>query len=110
MSENVKKPTIKDALKVLNDNIDNVTKITGEAVDESKIKIDETPLNAAINKLNNLINDYKEFYGPKGRQLEVIVKIKKNHSADSFSESWVFNDLIKITQFIEIGTKGKYEK
>ena len=98
-----KKPTLEDALKVLNS---NVTKIT----DDEQIEIDEVPLNAAINKLSSLVKDYREFYGPKGRQLEIIVKIKKNNSADSFSESWVFNDLIKISQIIEIGTKGKYEK
>lgn len=61
-------------------------------------------------KIMTLLDDYQNFYQDKGRKLQVIVRVKKENSADAFGENFVFSNEMEVISMIEIGTKGKYEK
>jgi hypothetical protein len=63
-----------------------------------------------LTKVLQLMEDFKDHYRPKGRNLKVIIRIEKENSADAFGEKFVYDDDIEVISMIEIGTKGKYEK
>ena len=64
----------------------------------------------AIQKVLQLMSDWKGHYKDKGRRLNVIVRIEKDNSADAYGEKYIFDDNLQVINMIEIGTKGKYEK
>lgn len=66
--------------------------------------------NLTIEKVLQLLEDFKSHYRPKGRKLKVIVRIEKENSADAFGEKFVYDEDVEVISMIEIGTKGKYEK
>jgi hypothetical protein len=91
-------------------------KITEEIInpelpeDTSEKDRKEKLYNLTIQKVIQLLEDYKDHYQPKGRTLKVIVRIEKENSADAFGEKFVYDEDIEVISMIEIGTKGKYEK
>lgn len=91
-------------------------KITEEVVnpqipeDTSDEERQEKMYNLSIQKVIQLLEDFKSHYRPKGRKLKVIVKIEKENSADAFGEKFVYDEDVEVISMIEIGTKGKYEK
>jgi hypothetical protein len=66
--------------------------------------------NLTVQKVIQLLDDFKNHYQPKGRTLKVIIRIEKENSADAFGEKFVYDEDIEVISMIEIGTKGKYEK
>ena len=60
--------------------------------------------------MNELLDDYENFYKEKGRKLKIAIEIVKENSADKYGEKFVFSDDIHVISVIGIGTKGKYEK
>lgn len=61
-------------------------------------------------KAIEFIDDYHNFYKPKGRKLRVIIEVIKKNCADKFGERFVYSDDLEVVTLIGIGTKGKYEK
>ncbi len=73
-------------------------------------KFNENWFLLAKQKVENLLNDFHQFYGPKGCSLRVQVYIGKENSADTFTERFVYEEnKLEVIHTVEIGTKGKYE-
>ena len=70
----------------------------------------EKMYNLTVQKVLQLLEDFKGHYRQKGRKLKVIVRIEKENSADAFGEKFVYDEDVEVISMIEIGTKGKYEK
>lgn len=71
-------------------------------------EFDDNSFLLARKKIDDLLNDYRGFYGPKGRTLKVEIYIGKENSADTFTEKFE-NGNIEVIHTVEIGTEGKYE-
>jgi len=76
----------------------------------SKEEREEEYFNMAVQKVLQLMSDWKDHYRGKGRRLNLIVRIEKDNSADAYGEKYIFDDNLQVINMIEIGTKGKYEK
>jgi hypothetical protein len=61
-------------------------------------------------KLDELVKDYEDFNGPKGRKLNIIFEVEKENAADRYAEEYNFGENMRITVITHIGTKGKYQK
>lgn len=74
-------------------------------------KFDIQALILARIKIDSIIKDYEDFFGPQGKGLEVNIKITKENPGDTVGEQWVMGEEGKIIvrRFEEIGTKGKHE-
>ena len=61
----------------------------------------------AKKKIDNLINDYVEYYKPKGKGhgLEVSIKITKPNFDYEHNEVMEYRDNLKVFFTVEVGTK-----
>lgn len=94
-------------------NIDKIVSSISEQQkgDKPESKLDRESLIMARIHLDSLIRDYELYHGPRGKKLELIVRIIKENAADQVGEQWVFGDgRITVKKFEQIGTKGKYQK
>lgn len=74
-----------------------------------KPKLNEKLFLLTKQKVDNLLEDFRNFYAKKGCSLKVEVYIGKENSADTFTEKFEYDDKLKVIHTVEIGTKGKYE-
>ena len=81
-----------------------------DASEKEKEEEDKRLFELIREKVIGLIDDYNNFYRPKGRKLRVVVEIVKENSADKFGEKFIYSDTMDVISVIGIGTKGKYEK
>lgn len=73
--------------------------------------LDREALIMARIKIDHIVKEYEEFFGPKGRGIEIDIKITKDDHADCVGEQWIMGEAQKIAvrRFEEIGVKGKHE-
>ena len=61
-------------------------------------------------KVDALLDDFENHYGPKGRGLSIAIHIQKENSADRYADTFNYIDgQLSIVHIVDIGTKGKYE-
>ncbi len=61
-------------------------------------------------QIEKLLDDFENFYGPKGRGLSVAIHVSKENSADKYADTFNYIDgQLSIVHIVDIGTKGKYE-
>lgn len=93
-------------------------KVTEEIVQAHNRFLDELPkeekekklFELAKEKVISLLDDYQNFYRPKGRKIKIMVEIEKDNAADKYGEKFIYSDDMSVISVIGIGTKGKYEK
>jgi hypothetical protein len=88
---------------------DLVTPPTVQIVEEFEASFDKKAFQLLKMKVQKLLDDFENFYGPKGRGLSVALHIQKEDSADRYSETFPYTDKLSIVHIVDIGTKGKYE-
>lgn len=82
-----------------------------QKVEEFESSFDRNAFQLLKQKAIKLLDDYENFYGPKGRGLSLAIHIQKENCADRFSETFNYiPDKLSIVHIVDIGTKGKYEK
>ena len=89
---------------------DLITPPEAQVVDEFEVSFDKKVFGLLKEKVLKLLDDFENFYGPKGRGLSVAIHIQKENSADRYSETFPYTDTQSIVHIVDIGTKGKYEK
>jgi hypothetical protein len=87
---------------------DLTTPPTVQIVEEFEASFDALAFQLLKDKVNKLLDDFENFYGPKGRGLSIAIHIQKENSADRYSESFPYTDNLSVVHIVDIGTKGKY--
>lgn len=91
--------------------IDKIIEKVQETPEQEKDYLDREALIMARIKIDSIIKDYEDFYGPRDRGIEINIKITKDNPADQVGEQWVFGEKqkVKVRRFEQIGIKGKHE-
>jgi hypothetical protein len=81
---------------------------------ESELEPEKTPFNEktfklAKGKIIRLLDDFENFYGPKGRGIKVSIHIVKENNADQAIEEFHYDEKTFVEHVVDIGIKGKYE-
>ena len=77
---------------------------------KKEIEFNDNAFLVAKKKIDQLLEDFRSFYGPKGRTIKVEIYIGKEDSADTFTEKFPYEEnKIEVIHTVEIGTVGKYE-
>ena len=88
---------------------DLVTPPTVQIVEEFEASFDKKAFQLLKMKVEKLLGDFEDFYGPKGRGISIAIHVQKDDSADRYSETFPYTDKLSIVHIVDIGTKGKYE-
>ncbi len=89
---------------------ESILKSIQEIPEQEKDLLDREALIMARIKIDSIIKDYEDFFGPQGKGLEITIKITKDNPADQVGEQWIMGEdqKIKVRRFEQIGTKGKH--
>lgn len=79
-------------------------------IEEFENSFDKKVFQILKQKVMKLLNDFEDFYGPKGRGLSIAIHVQKDNSADRYSETFPYTEKLSIVHIVDIGTEGKYEK
>ncbi len=80
-------------------------------VDQFKSSFDSDAFALMKEKVIKLLDDFENFYGPKGRGLSIAMHIQKPNCADRFSETFDYiPDKLSIVHIVDIGEKGRTDK
>jgi hypothetical protein len=62
-------------------------------------------------QINKLLDDFENFYGPKGRGLSVAIHVQKEGCADRYADHYPYiPDKLSIVHIVDIGSKKRYDK
>ena len=78
-------------------------------IEEFEKSFDKKVFQILKQKVMKLLDDFEDFYGPKGRGLSIAIHVQKDNSADRYSETFPYTEKLSIVHIVDIGTKGKYE-
>ena len=89
----------------------DLTTLPENQVEKFESSFDRKAFQLMKQKVIKLLEDFENFYGPKGRGLSVAMHVQKDDAADRFSETYNYiPDKLSIVHIVDIGSKGKYEK
>ncbi len=88
---------------------DLTTPASVTTIEEFENSFDKKVFQILKQKVMKLLDDFEDFYGPKGRGLSIAIHIQKDNSADRYSETFPYTEKLSIVHIVDIGTKGKYE-
>ena len=81
-----------------------------EKVEDFKESFDKKAFDLMRRKINKLLDDFENHYGPKDRGLSVAIHIQKENSADRYAETFNYiQDKLSIVHIVDIGIKGVTE-
>jgi hypothetical protein len=88
---------------------DLTTPASVTTIEEFENSFDKKVFQILKQKVMKLLDDFEDFYGPKGRGLSIAIHIQKDNSADRYSETFPYTEKLSIVHIVDIGTKDKYE-
>ncbi len=88
---------------------DLTTPASVTTIEEFEKSFDKKVFQILKQKVMKLLDDFEDFYGPKGRGLSIAIHVQKDNSADRYSETFPYTEKLSIVHIVDIGTKGKYE-
>jgi hypothetical protein len=107
------KENVEDIEPINPDEIINelITPAKKEEIDEFEDSFDKKAWSLMRKQIDKLLDDFENFYGPKGRGLSVAIHVQKENCADRYADNYPYvPDKLSIVHIVDIGTKGKYEK